>query len=274
MSDLQRQPGPYPKRTPSKPSSNSMPRQERQREPDRQARQMPRSRNDEPGKPIRPRPLPDFKRSLGKRPVLPYAQETHEAQFERTERLRALRQDFLEHTQTKVAPQKPRNVILAGAMTVVLLLVCIVGTVAFFQLKPILFAPNGQNVAISFLDAMKNGDYTGAFSNCASSVQELSGTQAHRLSQQDFIAQAKAADKTAGSITSYTQTGVTPLDANTMQYTYTITRNHTSIRDVKVVVTKGTDGSWKISNIDSALLTVPQPPATTPSPNTTTTPSA
>ena len=275
MSDLQRQPGPYSKRTPSRPSSNSMPRQERQREPGGQARHMPRSRNDEPGKPLRPRQPPDFKGSQGRRPVLPYAQETHEAQFERTARLRALRQDFLEHTQTKAAPQKPRNVILAGVMTVVLLLVCIVGTVAFFQLKPILFAPSGQNVAISFLDAMKSGDYTGAFSNCASSVQELTGTQAHRLSQQDFIAQAKAADKAAGSITSYTQTGTTPLDANTMQYTYTITRNHTTIRDVKVVVTKGNDGSWKISTIDSALLTVPVPqPTTTPSPDTTTTASA
>ncbi len=273
MSDLQRQSGTYPKRTSSRPSSNSMPRQERHREPDGQARPTPRSRNDEPGKSVRPRPLPDFKGSQGKRPVLPYAQETHEAQFERTERLRALRQDFLEHTQTRVAPQKPRNVILAGAMTVVLLLVCIVGTVAFFQLKPILFAPNGQNVATAFLDAMKSGDYTAAFSNCASGVQELSGTQAHRLSQQDFIAQAKAADKAAGPITSYTQTGATPLDTNNMQYIFSITRNHTTIRDVKVVVTKDTDGSWKISNIDSALLTVPQP-ATTPSPDTTATPSA
>src|SRR5262249_44169103 len=154
-----------------------------------QARQMPRSnRNGEVEKPLRPRPIPDFKNSHVKRPVLPYAQETHEAQFERTERLRALRQDFLEHAQTKVTPQKPRNVMLAAAMTVVLLLICIVGTVAFFQLKPIFFAPNGQNVTISFLDAMKNGDYTGAFSNCASGVQELNSTQSHLISQQDFIA--------------------------------------------------------------------------------------
>ena len=274
MSDLQRQPGPYPKRTPSRPPSNSMPRQERQHEPDGQARQTPRRpRNDELEKPARPRPLPDFKDSQGKRPVLPYAQETHEAQFERTERLRALRQDFLEHSQTKVAPQKPRNVILAAAMTVVLLLVCIVGTVAFFQLKPVLFAPNGQNVTVSFLDAMKNSDYTGAFSNCASGVQELNGSQSHLLLQQDFIAQAKAVDKAAGPITSYTQTGSTSLDANDVQYTFTITRNHTTIRDVKLIVTKGSDSSWKISNIDNALLTAPQP-ATTPSPETTASPSA
>jgi hypothetical protein len=274
MSDLQRHPGPYPKRTPSTPSSNSMPRQERQREPDGQARQMPRrSRDYELEKPARPRPLPDFKVGQGKRPVLPYAQETHEAQFERTERLRALRQDFLEHSQTKAGQQKPRNVILAAVLTVVMLVICIVGTVAFFQLKPVLFAPNGQNVTTAFLDAMKNGDYTGAYSNCASGVQELNSTQSHLLSQQDFIAQAKAVDKVAGAITSYTQTGSTPLDANDVQYTFTITRNHTTIRDVKLIVTKGSDGSWKISNIDNALLTAPQP-ATNPSPDTTASPTS
>ena len=274
MSDLQGQPGTYPKRTPSTPPSNSMPRQERQHQPDGQARQTPRrSRNDEIEKPVRPRPLSDFKASQGKRPVLPYAQETHEAQFERTERLRALRQDFLEHSQTKVAPQKPRNVILATVLTVVLLLVCIVGSVAFFQLKPVLFASNGQNITTTFLDAMKKGDYAGAFSNCASGVQELNSTQAHLLSQQDFIAQAKAVDKAAGPITSYTQTGSTPLDANDVQYIFTITRNHTTIRDVKLIVTKGSDGSWKISNIDNALLSAPQP-ATSPSPETTASPSA
>lgn len=265
MPDSQRQSGMNTHRPQARPLSNSSPAAERQRQPAGQIRQTPRRPGGGQTEEVtHSHPFFPANEQTGKHPVLPHAQETTKAQFERTERLRALRKDFLDHTQTKVEPQRPRNIILAVVLSVCMLVLCIVGAVAFFQLKPILFASPGQNVATSFMDAMQQGNYTGAFANCSTAVEELSATQTRPLSQQDFINQAQAADKAGGSMSSYSQTDATSLDANNMKYTFTITRNHISIPNVMLVLSKGSDGSWKISGIDETLLTAPPSPNSTP----------
>ncbi len=259
MPDSQRSPGAYPKRTSSKPPSSQMSLHEQHREPARQNRSAPRPGQERPERAPHARSFLSSREAPAKRPILPYLQETVEEQQERTERLRALRQDFLSHAQTQVTPQKPRNVLLAGILTIVMLATCIVGTIAFFQLRPTLFAPSGQNTVLAFLDAMKQGDYARAYTNCASTVQEVNKTQARPLSQQEFIQQAKAADKVAGPISLYQQTGSTSINANTVQYTFSITRNHTTIPNITLGVTQGADGSWKINRIDMALINPPLP---------------
>ncbi len=265
MPDSQRQTGMNSHRPQARPRSDSSPAPERQRQPAGHIRQTPRRPGGEETAGVAPaRSFFPTTEQQAKRPVLPHAQETTEAQFERTQRLRALRKDFLNHTQTKVEPQRPRNIMLAVVLSVGMLVLCVVGAVAFFQLKPLLFASPGQNVAASFMDAMQQGDYTGAFANCSTAVEEVNATQTRPVSQQDFINQAQAADKAGGSMSSYTQTGATPLDSNNMKYTFTITRNHISIPNVVIVVSKGSDGSWKISSIDETLLTAPPPPNSTP----------
>jgi hypothetical protein len=192
-----------------------------------------------------------------KRPRLPYAEETREAQFERTERLRALRQDFLDHAQTKIKPQKPRNVWLAVALTGVMLVLCIIGVVAFFQLRTTVLGGGGQAIATQFLQAMQQKDYKAAYADCAPNVQEAFTDHSGTLSQADFIQQAQASDQ-LGPITNFTQTGSNTIDANNEQYTFKVTRSHQTPVNITLGVTKGSDGTWKVSSIDSALL--PSPP--------------
>jgi len=241
------------------------PASQRPRQPANQIRQAPRRPLGEGAEQRqRAHPLPKSSDQQGKLPILPYAQETTQAQIERTQRLRALRQDFLNHAQTKIEPQKPRNILLAVVLSAGLLALTIVSLVAFFQLKPLLFASSGQTVATNFMDAMQQGDYTDAFANCSSTIEEVENTQTHLLSQQDFIQQAQTADKAGGAISSYTQTGSTALDADTMKYTFTITRHHLNLPGVALVVSKGSDGSWKITSIDATLLTAPISPTSTP----------
>jgi hypothetical protein len=270
MSDSQRQPGMNSSgmnshRPQRQPPTDSSPAPARQRQSAGQIRQTPRrpARNGTE-EAARARPFFPANEQTGKRPVLPHAQETSEAQFERTERLRALRKDFLNHAQTRVEPQRPRNIILAVVLSICMLVLCIVGVVAFLQLKPVLFASPGQNVATSFMDAMQQSNYTSAFANCSNTVEEVTSTHTHPLSKQDFINQAQQAEKAGGAISSYAQTDAAPLDANNIKYTFTITRNHVSIPNVILVVSKGSDGSWKISSIDATLLTAPPPPNATP----------
>ncbi len=264
MRDSQREPGAYPRRSASKPTSHqSSPHNMRpapggqpglfaQRSGMAGPDQSPRARP-----PLNPGKLPPG------RPKLPSSLESKEAQFERTERLRALRKDFQDHAQTKIAPQKPRNVWLAVALTGILLVLCILGTVAFFQLRPTLFSDGGQTVATQFMDAMKQKSYATAYTNCASNVQEVFKDHSGVLSQSDFIQQAQAADQ-LWPITSYTLTSSNSTDSNNKQYTFSVTRSHQQPVNVTIGVTKGDNGAWKVSSIDSALFpsSTPQPGAT------------
>jgi len=211
-----------------------------------------------PRPPLNPGDLPP------RRPKLPSAEETRASQFERTERLRALRQDFLDHAQTKVKPQKPRNVWLAVVLTGILLVICIVGVVVFFQLRPTLFSGGGQTTATQFMDAMQQKNYTAAYSDCSSDVQETFSNHSGALSQNDFMQQAQQADQ-VGPITSYTLSGPDP--ANPNNYIFSVTRSHQPAVNVTIGVTKGADGAWKVSSVDSALFPTPATqPDTTPTP--------
>jgi hypothetical protein len=204
------------------------------------------------------------------RPRLPSAEESREAQFERTERLRALRQDFLDHAQTQIKPQKPRNVWLAVALTGVLLVACILGAVALIQLRPTLLNNGGQSSATQFMDAMQQKNYAEAYAGCASDVQEAFRDHSGALNKSDFVQQAQTADQ-VGPITSYSPSGSNSTDANNQQYTFSVTRKGQKPVNVMIGVTKGDDGSWKVSSIDSALFPTPpqQPvtPTTTPTGN-------
>lgn len=258
-----REPGSYPRRSPSGSTPNQSSR--------------PRPRSDSTGQPRPPArrfgmagadsapraraPLQHGDLPTG-RPRLPSAEETREEQFERTERLRALRKDFLDHAQTKVQPQKPRNVWLALLLTGALLVLCIVGAVAFFELRPTLFA-GGQTAATQFMDAMQQKNYTAAYANCTGDVQELFKDHAGPLSQDAFISQAQAADQ-VGKIKSYTLGNSTSIDSNHDQYTVTVTRNQQDPVSVILQVAKGSDGTWKISGIGSDLFPSPSPPSDTP----------
>jgi hypothetical protein len=199
------------------------------------------------------------------RPRLPSNEETREAQFERTERLRALRQDFLEHAQTKVKPQKPRNVWLAVALTGVLLVACILGAVAVLQLRPTIFNNGGQSAATQFLSDMQQKNYSAAYADCASDVQESFSDHSGALNKTDFVQQAQAADQ-LGPITSYAQSGSNSSDANNQQYTFNVTRKGQKPVSITIGVTKGSDGSWAVSSIDSGLFPTPPPPQVTPTP--------
>ena len=261
MPDSQREHGMYPRHNPPKSASYNSTEYPSQPEPGRPGRRLPRpSGMAQPGQAPR-----SPGRVAPERPVLPYAQETSQAQHERTERLRNMRQDFLDHAQTKIAPQKPRNIFLAVILSAVMLGLCIAGVIAFFQLRSTLFAPSGQDVVTQFMDDMKSQNYSDAYADCASTVQEVSGNGSRQLQgQNDFIKQAQDADKN-GKITAYTQTGSNTIDSNTIQYTFSVTRSGGSpvvqtTAPVKLVVTKQGDGSWKISSIDGALL----PPAPAP----------
>ncbi|HEY7358680.1 MAG TPA: hypothetical protein VH590_19495 [Ktedonobacterales bacterium] len=176
-----------------------------------------------------------------------------------------MRQDFLDHAQTKIKPQKPRNVWLAVLLTLALLVLTIVGIVAVIQLRPTLFSNGGQSIATQFMGAMQQKNYTAAYANCASNVQETFTDHSGALSQSDFLQQAQAADQ-LGPIINYSPAGSSSLDSNTMQYMFSVTRSHQQPTNVTIGVTKGSDGAWKVSSIDSALFPFPPSPTTTPTP--------
>ncbi len=266
MRDSQREPGAYPRRNPSgampnqsrprpRPESNDQPRQPARRSSMPGTDPTPRARLS-----INPSNLPPGP------PRLPSAQETREAQFERTERLRALRQDFLEHAQTKVKPQKPRNVWLAVALTGVLLVACILGAVAVLQLRPTLFTNGGETAATQFLSDMEQKNYQAAYANCASNVQEVFQDHSGALTQSDFVQQAQTADQ-VGPITNYTLSSSNTTDNTNQQYTFSVTRKGQQAVKVTIGVTQAGDGSWKVSSIDSALF-----PTSAPQVNPTVTP--
>jgi hypothetical protein len=202
-------------------------------------------------------PLPPHDPPTG-RPRPPSAEESREAQFERTARLQALRKDFLDHTQTKVKPQKPRNVWLAMLLTSALLVLTIVGIIAFIQLRPTLFSNGGQTLATQFMDDMQQKNYSAAYANCSSAVQEAFSDHNSPLSKNDFIQQAQAADQ-LGPITSYTVGNLTTIDSTHEQSVISVTRKQQQPVNITIGVVKGDDGSWKINSIDSALF--PSPPA-------------
>jgi len=273
MRDSPREPGANPKRNAPRPASGRPSIRDPQTELNGRSRPpSPRPGMAGPGQAPRARMPLSPEDPLSKRPKLPFAEETLEAHFERTERLRALRQDFLDHAQTKVSPQKPRNVWLAVALTSAMLVLCIVGLVAFFQLRSTLFAPGGQQVVTQFMDALKSQNYSDAYGACASNAQELFNDRTLPLPKQStFIQQAQDADKN-GKITNYVQANANSIDSNNEQYMFTVTRTNqgaNTTTNVALVVTKQDDGSWKISSIDGNLLPpAPQPPEPTPTPIT------
>ncbi len=272
MRDSPREPGANPRPKSSRPAPGRPSTRDPQAELAGRPRQpSPRSGMAGPGQAPRDRMPFSPEEPPAKRPKLPFAEETNSAHFERTERLRALRQDFRDHARTKVAPQKPRNVWLAVALTGVLLVLCVVGLVAFFQLRSTLFAPAGQDVVTQFMDALKSQDYSGAYGACASNAQELFNDRTLPLPKEStFIQQAQDADKN-GKITNYAQTDASSIDANNEQYIFTVTRTNqgaNSTANVALVVTKQSDGSWKISSIDGNLL--PPAPVIEPTPTPTT----
>jgi hypothetical protein len=261
MPDSQRDPRAYPKRNTPRPASGRSPMRTPQLESAGQARQ-PSYPSNMAGSERMPHARSQFgpAESPSGRPRLPHAQETSEARMERTERLRAMRQDFVDHAQTKMTPQKPRNVWLAVVLTAGMLVLCIVGIVAFFQLRTTLFTSGGQDIATQFMDAMQQKNYTAAYSDCSSNVQEVFKDHSSALSKNGFIQQAQAADQ-LGPITNFTQTGSNSIDSNNMQYTFSVTRKSQTAITVTLGVTKGTDGAWKISSIDGNLLPLaPTPP--------------
>jgi hypothetical protein len=266
MRDSQRNPEAYPRRGNSRPmpdpasprnsASNGQPRPSARRPGMARPDQTPQARpplysDDHPSK----------------RPKLPSAQETREAQAERVERLRAMRQDFFDHAQTKMKPQKPRNVWLAVALTGVLLVFSVVGAVVLLQSRSTLFSDPAQTAATQLMSDMQQKNYTAAYADCATNVQEAFSDHSGALSQNDFTQQAQAADQ-LGPIINFTQTSSTSTDANNKQYTFSVTRSHQQPVNVTISVTKGSDGSWKVSSIDSALFPSPPPPPdnTTPTP--------
>lgn len=269
MRDSQREPGAYPRHSSSRPIPSQPAQRNPKPKPEPSGQPRPSARRpgmEASGQAPRPRPPLNSGDLPPRRPKLPSAEETRASQFERTERLRALRQDFLDHAQTKVKPQKPRNVWLAVVLTGVLLVLCIVGVVAFFQLRPTLFSSGGQTIATQFMDAMQQKNYTAAYADCSSSVQEAFSNHSGALSQSDFMQQAQQADQ-VGPITSYTPAGSNSIDSNNTQYTFSVTRSHQPAVNVTIGVTKGDDGSWKVSSVDSALFPAPTSQSgTTPTP--------
>jgi hypothetical protein len=99
---------------------------------------------------------------------------------------------------------------------------------------------------------MKQKEYKAAYAHCASNVQEAFEDHSGALSQDDFIQQAQAADQ-VGIITNYTPAGSTSIDANHKQFTFSVTRSKQQAVTITIGVTKGDDGSWKVSSIDGAL---------------------
>ncbi|HEU5369233.1 MAG TPA: hypothetical protein VFU69_12250 [Ktedonobacterales bacterium] len=266
MRDSQREPGGYPRRSASGPSSNqpSRPR------PKSESAGQPRQATRHPGTATsdaapRARLLFNQGNPPPGRPRLPSSLETREAHAEREERLRAMRQDFLDHAQTKIKPQKPRNVWLAVLLTLALLVITIMGIVAVVQLRPTLFSSGGQTIATQFMDAMQQKNYTAAYADCTSNVQETFTDHSGALSQSDFLQQAQAADQ-LGPIINYSPAGSHSLDSNNEQYTFSVTRSHQQPVNVTIGVTKGSNGSWKVSGIDNAIFPLPPPPTTTPTP--------
>lgn len=270
MPDSQHESGAYPKRTVQKsdPASYNAPGRSAHPAPNRSPRPAPPpAETSQADRAPRGRSLFGPRQPPSGRPVLPHAQETSEAQHERTERLRSMRQDFLDHAQTRIAPQKPRNVLLAVILTAVMLGLCITGVIAFFQLRSTIFAPGGQDVVTQFMNDMQSQNYSDAYANCASNVQVVSSSGSRQIQgKDDFIQQAQDADKN-GKITAYTQTNSKTLDSATVQYTFSVTRSstnpaHQTTATANLVVSKQDDGSWKISSIDGALLPLaPAPPA-------------
>jgi hypothetical protein len=271
MRDSEREPGVYPRHSPSGPTPNQPARPRPKFEPTGQPRQPARrSGMAGPDPTLRPRPQLHSSDPPHGRPRLPSAEETREAQFERTERLRALRQDFLDHAQTKIKPQKPRNIWLAVGLTGVLLVICIIGIVAAIQLRPTLFSNSGgQTVTTQFMDDMQQKNYSAAYANCASNVLELFKDHNGALTQKSFIQQAQAADQ-LGPITSYKMGASTPIDSNNERDTVSVTRKQQQPVSITIDLTKGDDGTWRINGIDSALFPSPPPPSATP----TTTPTS
>ncbi len=268
MRDSQREPGSYPRRSPSGSSPNQ-PSRPRPR-PDSNGQPRPSARRSGmAGSDSAQRARASLHRSdlPAGRPRLPSAEESREEQFERTERLRALRKDFLDHAQTKVQPQKPRNVWLAIALTGALLVLCIVGVIAFFELRPTLFSNPAQTAATQFMDALQQKNYAAAFATCSDDVQEVFSDHNGALSKSAFIDQAQAADQ-VGAITGYTIQASNTIDASHQAFTIRVTRSKQQPMDITLTLTKQDDGSWKVSGIDSALFPTPQAPddTTTPTP--------
>jgi hypothetical protein len=276
MSDSQREPGTYPPKRPARPAGNSSlppgnPLSRRPRlsdPPDLQRAGARTSNNSDSSQAPRPRFAADSRPPGQGRPLLPYSQESSEAYQERTERLRALRQDFLDHSSKKITPQKPRNIWLAAALTLCLAVACIAGGVVLFQSRDTLFTSGGQDIATHFLDTMKKDDYRGAYADCAANVQEIVQGQSIPLSRNDFVAKATQADQGDGSgpISAYEMTGSSTIDSNNEQYTFTLTRNGKQIPNVTIKVTNGSNG-WKVSAIDSTLFSSPPQPVPTPGPS-------
>ncbi|HEY7125527.1 MAG TPA: hypothetical protein VH540_16345 [Ktedonobacterales bacterium] len=274
MSDSHNDPGTYPKR-PARPAGNSslppgnaLNRRPRISEPPGQQRAGARmvNRPDLPQTP-RPRFAPDSKGPGQGRPQLPYAQESGDAYQERTERLRAMRQDFLTHSDKKITAQKPRNIWLAAILTICLLVACVAGGIVLFQYRNTLFTSGGQDIATHFLDTMKKDDYRGAYADCAANVQEVVQGQNIPISRDDFVNKATQADQDDGSgpISAYEMTGSSTIDSNNEQYSFTLTRNGKQIPNVTITVTNGSNG-WKVSAIDSSLFSPPAQPVPTPGP--------
>lgn len=214
----------------------------------------------------KPRARPSFTPSDSPpgRPRLPSAQESREAQYERTERLRALRQDFLEHAQTKVKPQRPRNIWIAIPLTGVLLVACIAGAITLFQLRGSLFSNAGESTATQFMASMQQKQYQAAYANCTQTVQETFVDHSGAFTQSDFVQQAQTADQ-VGPITSYALASSSSTDANDAQYIFNVTRKTQQSVKVTIGVAKQDDGSWKISSIGNTLFPTP-PPSPTPTP--------
>lgn len=265
MRDSQQEPGAYPRHNPSGPSPDQSSQSRRRPESNGQSRPPARRSSmagSDPSSRARP-PLPPHDQPTG-RPRPPSAEESREEQFERTARLQALRKDFLDHTQTKVKPQKPRNVWIAALLTGSLLFLCIGGLIAFFQLRPTLFTNGGQTLATQFMDAMQQKNYTAAYANCTSDVQEAFSDHSGPLSKNAFIQQAEAADQ-LGPITKYTVGNLTTIDSTHEQYVMSVTRKLQQPINVTIGFVKGDDGSWKINSIGSALFPIPPaPPDDTP----------
>lgn len=281
MSDSQREPGTYPKR-PARPAGNaplppgnSLSRRPRTPEPSSPPHAGTRAgMRPDLAQASRPRLAADSRGQGQGRPVLPYAQESSDAYQERTERLRALRQDFLEHSHKKITPQKPRNLWLAGILTLCLTVACIAGGVVLFQSRNSLFTSGGQDIATHFMDSMKKNDYRGAYADCSANVQEIVQGQSIPISSADFVNKATQADQDDGSgpISDYAMTpGPDTGNANTEQYIFTLTRNGKQIPNVTIQVTNGSDG-WKVSAFDSSLFSPPPQPVPTQGPPDDTSP--
>src|ERR1051326_76093 len=118
-------------------------------------------------------------------------------------------------------------------LTSALLVLCIVGVIAFIQLRPTLLNNGGQTLATQFMDDMQQKNYSAAYANCSSNVQEAFSDHGNPLSKNDFIQQAQAADQ-LGPITSYTLGNLTTIDSTHEQYVISVTRKQQQPIDVTI----------------------------------------